>query len=82
MATVDRHGIDPPEDACAWHCGTPVTADQYRLGPRSLVILILPEINRISTATERPPFTTLSPSANIDYRPTPGQGRENHEQGK
>ncbi len=44
--------MESPEDACEWRCGVHVRADQYRLEPRSLVILILPEINRAVTATE------------------------------
>jgi len=44
--------LESPDDACEWRCGRPVTADQYRVEPRSLVILILAEIDRASTAVE------------------------------
>ncbi len=39
--------LESPEDACEWRYGMLVTADQYRVEPRSLVILILPEINSV-----------------------------------
>ena len=42
--------LESPDDACEWRCGKPVTADQYRVEPRSLVILILPEISTVQTA--------------------------------
>jgi len=35
---TDRH---PPEDICEWRSGWPVTGSQYRVQPRSLVILFL-----------------------------------------
>ena len=44
--------LEPPDDACQWSGGNPVTADQYRVEPRSLVILIVPEIKSVSEAAE------------------------------
>ena len=38
--------LESPEDACAWRRGIPVAEQHYRVQPRSLVILILPETGK------------------------------------
>jgi pullulanase/glycogen debranching enzyme len=44
--------LDPPNDACEWRCGPPVLTDRYCAQPRSCVILVSSESNRVSSATE------------------------------
>jgi glycogen operon protein len=38
---------EPPEDICEWRCGSPVTAPNYSVQARSLVVLIAQETHRI-----------------------------------